>query len=774
MKIKKNRILKGFMISFLLITITLNVRVKADTFLNEVNKTNEYLYTSDYRNDYKRYLKDGENETINFGYNRGKIEASPLFKMGGFLSEDEYKITLRDNNTYLYDGIKYWSLTEKNSKYFVVGETEEKSQEEIYRNKTTEYILSDVKITGEGTIKDPWIFEPLYKVTINAENGTVEYYKINDDNKTSSDGYINRDGTLIVKVTPDEGYKYITSDCGIYLEGYNESTNEATISRVNRDLTCNIIFGLGLYKIQVGKEGETAEPKFIYSRYNEGIYVDEIGQTIIKNLTKLPLKEGYTFKGYNYIDKGGNKIKVIDQTGVIDKGKAISIVSDTTLEGIWEANKYTVTLNANGGSVSQDKMTVVYGSKYGTLPNALKLGSGFVGWYTAATGGEKVDSETIVKTARDHVLYAHYETCAAGKYTNSTTTKCVSCASGYTVAAGQGTAANTCKMTVPAGKKVTTPGGAAENCDPNTYSTGTTINQTQTSGCTPCQEGYERPAGASKCTIITIVETDVSCEVTTSENKRITYTGKCKYVDDGDGNWRLKLLTSGTLTLGSSINVDIFAVGGGGGGGNGTRVSDNGASNGGGGGGGGYTKTVKNSFIKGSYTVTIGEGGTAETAGGTTSFVSSTNVTLISADGGKGASWGGGGGSGGSGGGKGVMTGTAGAGASDGGSSGGTGQGTTTREFAEKTGDLYSGGGGGAGGQSADVTHNYPFGYAGAGGAGGGASGTYGFGGGNGYGAGANTGGGGGGGAGVYGSPLVARGAGGKGGSGIIVIRNKR
>ena len=170
MKIKKN--IRNIINVFLLIFMAFDINVKAETFTNEVNKTNEYLYTSDYKDDYKRYLKDGEKETINYGFKNGKIEASPLFKMGGFLSEDEYKITLKDNNSYLFDGIKYWSLTEKNNKYYVIGETEEKDKEEIYRNKTTEYILSNVKITGEGTIKDPWIFDPLYRVIINAENGT--------------------------------------------------------------------------------------------------------------------------------------------------------------------------------------------------------------------------------------------------------------------------------------------------------------------------------------------------------------------------------------------------------------------------------------------------------------------------------------------------------------------------------------------------------------------------------------------------------------------------
>ena len=61
-----------------------------------------------------------------------------------------------------------------------------------------------------------------------------------------------------------------------------------------------------------------------------------------------------------------------------------------------------------------------------------------------------------------------------------------------------------------------------------------------------------------------------------------TYTGKSRYTDEGSGNWRLELLTSGTLTLRRSVAADVFLVGGGGGGGYY-----------GSGGGGGYTTTAR-------------------------------------------------------------------------------------------------------------------------------------------------------------------------------------
>ena len=46
-----------------------------------------------------------------------------------------------------------------------------------------------------------------------------------------------------------------------------------------------------------------------------------------------------------------------------------------------------------------------------------------------------------------------------------------------------------------------------------------------------------------------------------------TYTGTYETVDDGDGNWRIKFLTSGIFTLlkPKQLLIDVFCVGGGGG-----------------------------------------------------------------------------------------------------------------------------------------------------------------------------------------------------------------
>lgn len=263
------------------------------------------------------------------------------------------------------------------------------------------------------------------------------------------------------------------------------------------------------------------------------------------------------------------------------------------------------------------------------------------------------------------------------------------------------------------------------------------------------------PWGTSSEVIPTIPDTD--------------FSGDYETVMDADGGWRMRILSSGTLTFTGQKYVDIFAVGGGGGGQPGLYQQDglDYTQYGGGGGGGGETVTESGvTLIAGhTYNIIIGAGGAVGSNGGDTSMDS-----LIIAHGG-GTGVGPRGGDGASGGGCGSLRETrvineydAGAGGSDGsdgyGHTGGDGSGTTTREFGETTGDLYAGGGGG--GNNRTRTQYY-------GGSGGGGNGacydslgnriyaTAGY---------ANTGGGGGGGR----EDLPAA----PGGSGILIIRNHR
>lgn len=92
-----------------------------------------------------------------------------------------------------------------------------------------------------------------------------------------------------------------------------------------------------------------------------------------------------------------------------------------------------------------------------------------------------------------------------------------------------------------------------------------------------------------------------------------TYTGTYLLLDDGHGNWRIRVLTSGTLVFSKlKTSVDVFLVGGGAGASRGNNeVPPPGY--------GGYTVTTLGITlgISQDYAITIGAGGAAATSDGT-------------------------------------------------------------------------------------------------------------------------------------------------------------
>ena len=122
-----------------------------------------------------------------------------------------------------------------------------------------------------------------------------------------------------------------------------------------------------------------------------------------------------------------------------DEGRRISQYISTdkvtttrahTIYAGWIANSYTVTLNANGGSVSPTSMTLKYGSQYGTLPEPTRSGYVFNGWYTSTSGGTQITSTSTMNTASNQTLYAQWTQIVTVTQTSTTCSTSVSLPAG--------------------------------------------------------------------------------------------------------------------------------------------------------------------------------------------------------------------------------------------------------------------------------------------------------------------------------------------------------
>ncbi|MDY5595818.1 MAG: InlB B-repeat-containing protein [Oscillospiraceae bacterium] len=86
-------------------------------------------------------------------------------------------------------------------------------------------------------------------------------------------------------------------------------------------------------------------------------------------------------------------------------------IADTVVTVTYVPNAYTVTLDPDGGTLDGEKtLTVRYGEAYGTLPEPVKAGYQFTGWYDAA--GSRVNASTVYAAASDTTLTAHWSVSA--------------------------------------------------------------------------------------------------------------------------------------------------------------------------------------------------------------------------------------------------------------------------------------------------------------------------------------------------------------------------
>jgi len=238
-----------------------------------------------------------------------------------------------------------------------------------------------VSVNVDHTLYAIWLGKEV-KVTFDANGGTC-----GTASKTAN--YCTAYGTL---PTPTRtGYTF----GGWYLDkSFGESDKVTAISIVTTtsDHTLYAKWTAAQYTVTLNGNGGTASPATIKVTYG-GTYTG----------LPTPTYSGYTFQGWFTAAEGGN---------FVNASSKIITAGDHTLYAQWiktDSKNITITFNANGGSVDRPSKIVTTGGAYSVLPIPTRAGYTFDGWYTAASGGTKVNSGTTVTASSNHTLYAHWE-----------------------------------------------------------------------------------------------------------------------------------------------------------------------------------------------------------------------------------------------------------------------------------------------------------------------------------------------------------------------------
>ena len=112
-----------------------------------------------------------------------------------------------------------------------------------------------------------------------------------------------------------------------------------------------------------------------------------------------PARVGYTFGGWWTEKSGGARIT---------SSTRVTLTKAHALYARWTADRpVTVRFNAAGGSVLPSMGEYAAGAEYGVLPVPSREHHEFAGWYTEATGGERILETSVVQDG-DHELFARW------------------------------------------------------------------------------------------------------------------------------------------------------------------------------------------------------------------------------------------------------------------------------------------------------------------------------------------------------------------------------
>ena len=227
--------------------------------------------------------------------------------------------------------------------------------------------FSDGTVTNAGHVKDT----DKYTVTFHVDDEIIATKEVIK-------------GNTVARPTEEETAGY-TINSWYYLDGANKENWKFFAYGIFDNIDLYADFDYNEYTISFIDSKFNHEVDSLNVFYDHSYVLPTISQT------------GYRFTGWEY-----------EQTLMFDSG-IYRLAKDITVNALWDANRYTVTLDANGGNVSSSSVGVIYDSQY-NLPTPTRTGYTFLGWYD---GNIKVSSSATWKYDANKTFIAKWSNVSA-------------------------------------------------------------------------------------------------------------------------------------------------------------------------------------------------------------------------------------------------------------------------------------------------------------------------------------------------------------------------
>lgn len=375
--------------------VTLEARFKLASFLMDVHTNNSnyglVLLRGNAYNDYQEQYQEYRNYTSSIkiaAYSKTDVRFLGWYDTDNKLVETNAVYTfVMPNHDYTleakwnYFTVDYVLNGGTNSPFNPTSYTIDSGQIALNEPTRTGYDFLGWTYNGKTVTEvDPaWIENVTLVANWRAHTYSITY-ELNGGTNNSSNPttYTIESNTITLKDPSRNGYDF----SGWYkTSAFSDQVTEI-IGGSHGDLVLYAKWTPIVYSITYNLDGGTDNPS------NPSTYTIESSFAL-----SSPSKTGYTFLGW--FDDSGNKVTSI----------AVGTTGALTLTAHWnEGNEYTVTLDANGGEVSEALINVQYNHSY-SLPASTRLGYTFDGWYD---GSAKVNSSGTWKYTTNKTFAAHW------------------------------------------------------------------------------------------------------------------------------------------------------------------------------------------------------------------------------------------------------------------------------------------------------------------------------------------------------------------------------